>query len=267
MKVIGVVSQKGGVGKTTVALNLAFALAKRGHRVLLADTDPQGGIGLSLQRMQPGAGFAGYVARRLPLAGLVLKTRLPEFDILPMGNVAIQDTHALSARLVDGAELNRLVTEAGPRYDVLMLDTPSGFTGVTLGAMRVSTAVISPLQSEPLAMRSASQLLEVVAALRAEGAALSLGGFLLTMLDLRNGDSLGVAMEAWSELPNAAVFQTTIPRDPLFLRASGAGVPVGLLSQQPPPAAALFEQAALELEPRVGLRKETKDDGPISLFA
>ncbi len=267
MKVIGVVSQKGGVGKTTVALNLAYALARRGQRVLLADTDPQGGVGLSLQRLQPGPGFAGYVARKLPLESVVVKTRLPEFDVLPMGNIAIQDTHALAARLVDGAELRRLVSDAGPRYGILVLDTPSGFTGVTLGAMRVSTAVVSPLQAEPLAMRSASQLLEVLAALRAEGATLTLGGFLLTMLDLHNADSLGVAMEAWSDLPNAVVFQTTIPRDPLFLRASGAGVPVGLLSHQPPPVAALFEQAAMELEARIGLAKDEKDDGPIPLFA
>ncbi len=267
MKVVSVVSQKGGVGKTTVALNVAFALARRGHRVLLADTDPQGGIGLSLQRLQPGAGLAGYVARRLPLQSLAVKTRLPEFHVLPMGNIAIQDTHAFAARLADGAELRRLVGDAAPLYDLLVLDTPSGFTGVTMGAMRVSDSVLSPLQSEPLAMRSASQLLEVIAVLRAEGAPLSLGGLLLTMLDVRNADSLGVAMEAWSDLPAAAVLQTTIPRDAVFLRSSGAGVPVGLLSLQPPPVASLFEQVAIELEPRIGIRKDEKDGGPIPLFA
>lgn len=266
MKVLSVVSQKGGVGKTTVSLNLALAFARRGHRSLLVDADPQGAIGLSLQRGSGGPGLASYVARRGPLDRAVAHTKLPELDLLPMGNIAIQDTAAFGARLNDGTELQRLLGECGA-YDLVMIDTPSGFSGVTMGAMRVSTHVISPLQAEPLAVRSASQLLEVVAALRRDGATVTLAGLVLTMLDLRNGDSLGVATEVWSDFPEAAVLQTNIPRDAAFLKASGAGVPVGLLSRTPPPVAALFDQLAQELEPKLGLRKEVKDDGPISLFA
>ncbi len=266
MKVIGVVSQKGGVGKTTVALNTAFALARRGHRVLLADTDPQGGVGLSLQGMKTGPGLAGYVARELTLDAVMMRTRLSELHLLPVGNLAIQATHAFASRLADGKALRRLVAEATPRFDVLLLDTPSGFTGATLGVMRVAHSVISPLQSEPLALRSAAQLLEVIGALREEGAQVTLGGFLLTMVDRGDAESAGVALEAATELPEAAVLKTTVPRDPVFLQASGAGVPVGLLRRQAPPAAALFDQAATELEHRVGLATDETDDGPIPLL-
>ncbi len=266
MKVLSVVSQKGGVGKTTVSLNLALSLARRGHRLLLVDLDPQGAIGLSLQRANTSVGVASYIARRVPLDRVITHTKFPELDLVPMGNIAIQDTPAFSARLNDGSELTRLLSECGG-YDLVMFDTPSGFSGVTMGAMKVSTHVISPLQAEPLAVRSASQLLEVLAALRREGAGVTLAGLVLTMLDLRNGESLGVATEVWSDFPDAAVLQTNIPRDPAFLKASGAGVPVGLLSRSPPPVAALFDQLAQELEPRLGMRKEVKDDGPISLLA
>lgn len=266
MKVLSVVSQKGGVGKTTVSLNLALSLARRGHRVLLVDTDPQGAIGLSLQRGNTTPGLASYVARRVPLERVITHTKFPEFDLVPMGNIAIQDTPAFAARLNDGAELMRLLSECGA-YDLVMFDTPSGFSGVTMGALKVSTHVVSPLQAEPLAVRSASQLLEVLAALRREGVAVSLAGLVLTMLDLRNGESLSVATEVWTDFPDTAVLQTNVPRDPAFLKASGAGVPVGLLSRSPPPVAALFDQLAQELEPRLGMRKEVKDDGPISLLA
>jgi chromosome partitioning protein len=267
MKVLSVVSQKGGVGKTTVALNTAFALARRGHRVLLAEVDPQGGIGLSLQNMKPGPGLAGYVANSLPLEQVLVKTRIKEFDLLPIGNIAIEDTHAFAARLAEGLALQRLVSDSSAGYDLLVLDTPSGFGGATMAALRVSTAVLSPLQSEPLAMRSASQLLEVLSAVRKEGSAVTLAGFLLTMLEIRNNESLNVAVEAWMEFPTESVLRTTIPRDPIFLKASAAGVPVGLLSHQQPPVAALFDQVAVEIEGQIGLRKEVRDDGPISLLA
>jgi chromosome partitioning protein len=266
MKVLSVVSQKGGVGKTTVSLNLALAFARRGHRLLLVDCDPQGAIGLSLQRAAGADGLAAYVARKLPLARVVTHTKFADFDLLPMGNIAIQDTAAFSARLNDGTELTRLLSECGA-YDLVMFDTPSGFSGATMGSLKVSTHVISPLQAEPLAVRSASQLLTVLGALRQEGSAVALAGLLLTMLDVRNGDSLSVATEVWTDFPDAAVLQTNIPRDPVFLKASGAGVPVGLLSRSPPPVAALFDQLAQELESKLGMQKEGNDDGPISLLA
>jgi len=267
MKVVGVVSQKGGVGKTTLALNLAYALAKRGHKTLLVDTDPQGAVGLSLQRPSTDVGLAGYVADRSPLDQVVIKTRIPELDILPVGNIAFQDSHPFACRMADGAELKRLVTDAQPRYTVMLVDTPAGFGGVTMGALRVADLALAPLQAEPVALRSAAQLLEVISAVRAEGSKVKLAGVVLTMLELRNPDSLAVATQVWAEFPTKAVFQTSVPRDRTFLQASTAGVPLGLLSRRAPPVAAVFDQLSQELEPHLELEVDGKEDGPIALFA
>lgn len=196
----------------------------------------------------------------------MVRTKLEQLTLLPVGNVAIEDTHAFASRLNDGAVLKRLLADAAGEFELVMFDTPSGFGGATMGALRVSSAAMSPLQAEPLAMRSAAQLLEVLGALRKQGAAVQLAGFVLTMLAVRQAESLNVATEAWSEFPSESVLQTNVPRDPVFLKASAAGVPVGLLARNAPPAASLFDQLALELEARLGLRKEVKDDGPLSLL-
>jgi chromosome partitioning protein len=266
-----VASQKGGVGKTTVSLNLAFALARMGHRVLLADTDPQGAIGLSLRSRSgkgTGPGLAGFTGGHLRLDEVVVKTKLPELDLLPVGPVAIQDSHGFAVHLADGSELARLRALAGSAgYAFLILDTPSGFGGITLGALRATEWVLSTLQAEPIAMRSFPQLLEVLGALRRDGMAAQLLGVALTMVQLRNPTSASVAEEAWSRMPEEVVFNTTIPRDVMFLEASAQGVPLGLLRNRPPPMAALFDQLAHEVQARVGHSEGGEDEGPISLFA
>jgi chromosome partitioning protein len=266
-----VTSQKGGVGKTTVALNLAYALATAGSRVLLVDTDPQGAIGLSLKSRSnrgTGAGLAGFLSGEHELDRVVVRSRLPAFNVLPVGPVAIQDSHGLAAHLADGRELTRLrglAADAG--YDVLLLDTPAGFGGITVGALRASEWALAALQAEPIAMRSFPQLLEALGALRDDGGAAQLLGVVLTMVQLRHRTSCAVAEEAWSRLPEDVVFETAVPRDSQFLEASAQGVPLAMLRHRPPPVAALFDQLAREVLQRAGLSDGGEDEGPISLFA
>ncbi|MBI4952412.1 MAG: ParA family protein [Myxococcales bacterium] len=266
MTVLAIVSPKGGCGKTTVALNLSLAFARRGWSTLLVDTDPQGAVGLSLtRRVADARGLAEYVAHRRPLGEVVIATRLENLAILPIGHIAIQDTPGFHAALADGAALGRLVEEAAAAYHLVIFDTPSGFGGATVGALRAATHVLCPVQAEPLASRSVTQVFEVLAWLRDNEVAVEPVGLLLTMLQLREKDSLEAAETVWGGFPEELVLEPAVPRDPAFLAASSAGVPVGLLSRRPPPVAMVFDKLAAELEQRMRLTEKEPDDGPVAL--
>lgn len=260
MKTLAIVSQKGGVGKTTLSLNLACAMAARGWRTLLLETDPQGAIGLSLtEKVSSASGLAEYVARQQPLSELILKTRFKTLDLLPVGQIAIQDTLGFATTLSDGQVLRRLLTDCAKSYDLTIVDTPSGFGGITMGVLRASSHALCPIQAEPLALRSVTQLFEVNASLQRQGEAVQIAGIILTMLQNRNHTSLSVAEETWAHLSEEMVLNTVIPRDPVVMEASAAGVPVQLLRKRMPPVAKIFDQAAAELEVRLGLVEE--EDG------
>jgi chromosome partitioning protein len=262
-----VASQKGGVGKTTLSLNLAYSLANRGHRVLLVDTDPQGAIGHSLARRSGQfGGLAEMMRDGRPLADLSLPTRLPTLRLLLLGTLKVADLDAYVADIASGELVARLFREAQEGFDVVLLDTPSGLTGVTPGVLRHASHLLCPIQAEPLALRSADQMLELVSLLRTQGAELQLLGFVLSMVQARNEQSLAVAQEVWQSFPTEYVLETTLPRHPAFLAATAAGVPVGLMGKNAPALAGVFDQLAAEIEPRLGLRRTTGDDGPIDLL-
>ena len=211
MKVLSVVSPKGGVGKTTLALNLAIALASRGWRTLLVDIDPQGSIGLSLaQERHRKAGVAEYVANQAKLAQLMITTKLPEFRLLPIGNLNISEANDFGNHLAQSDALRRLVEEASTGHDLLIFDTPAGFGGCTLGALKVSTDVISPVQGEPLSVRAIPQLLEVLNHMRHQGMSPRFLGVVLTMVQFGQEHAMASAEEIWKSLPDRYVFKTLI---------------------------------------------------------
>lgn len=267
MKTAVIASQKGGVGKTTLALNLAFSLARSNFRILLIDADPQGAVGHSLQGVRQSAGLYGVLGEPSAIDAALLRTRMNELSILPVGEVPPERAHEFANRLADGNALGDLCARMNGNYDLILIDTPSGFGGATLGALRAANYVVSPLQAEPVALKTLPQLLALLGVLRAEGVDLELAAIVLCMLQQRNTESLAVAEEVWSRMPRELVVETTIPRDAAVLAASAAGVPLGLLSRvRPPPLALVFDQLALELAPRLGLISEG-DDGPVGLFA
>lgn len=259
---LAITSQKGGVGKTTVAVNLAYALARRGWNTLLMDTDPQGSVGLSLsEKARKCPGF--YDALRTGVDGLeyILRTRLPELRIMPAGQVeTIFDvkTPGTDAR----ARLRHMLEAvAGNGVDVVIIDTPAGLTGYTADVLREVDFAVVPQQAEPLGVRSLPQMLAALQQLRQHGARLQLAGLLLTMMQHGQRESAEVARELRQIIPPRLMFETVVPRDPLFLKASGLGVPLGLLYANPPAAAVAFDQLAAELEAR--LRLHAPDDALI----
>ena len=260
MSALAIASQKGGVGKTTVAINLAYSMARRGRSVLLVDTDPQGSVGLSLSRgIRKRPGFYDAVTGTGQVSDFVLKTRLPEFNLLTAGCAeAFVDTSALDVAAVQDVLLDLGQLES----EIIIVDTPAGMSGVTSAVLGGSDYVLIPQQAEPLGVRSVPNALKVIADIRRQGKNLEVAGIVMTMVDGDYRESVEVEAQLRAALPSGIMCATTIPRDAVFLRASSLGVPVGLLSSNPVAPAVAFEQLAAELEGKMKLSEpEDKDDG------
>ncbi len=267
MQSIAVVSQKGGVGKTTISLNLAYSFARRGHRTLVVDYDLQGGIGLSLRGGMPAEdGLLGWIYQGTTLDNILVSTRLPNLSLLPMGHTSVERYQESSQRFALGGDLRRLLSECASRFDVVLVDTPGGLVGATQGALLATDSCLVPVQAEPLSLRTLPRTLEMIASVRRQGAGSTLAGVVVSMGNVTEEIGAAVMQELWTELPSDIVLDTVIPKDKNFLAASAAGVPVGLLRKRPPPVALIFERLAAELELRLGLHEEGEDDEPINLL-
>jgi len=258
MRAVAIASQKGGVGKTTLALNTSLALARRGWRTLVVDADPQGAISLSLKKeLKVAEGLTEFALDSKPLDELILKTRIPELSFLPVGGIK---GHRPSMVEIGEPVFGNLVDQTSADYDVLILDTASSLSGRTHAALRTVDYAIIPMQAEPLSVRTLQGVLETLVEI-GDQTGLELAGIILTMVQSRDEISLETVQEIWNLLPSHMVLEGFVPRDPSFLRASAHGVPVSLLSRRRPPSvASVFDSIAAELEPRIGLTQEGDDD-------
>lgn len=227
---IAVSSQKGGVGKTTVSINLAHAFARTGVRTLLVDADPQGSVGLSLTRQSRLlAGFYDFLADPgIAIDRLIVPTRLETFSLVASGQASDYEAGGgLGAYLARVRSFLRGVSARG--YDLCIIDTAAGLFGVTADVIASSDAVMIPQQAEPLGIRSIPKLLEGLNRLRVMNPRLSVLGVCLTMIQNDLAESVEAAEALRQLLPEEMVFRTQIPRDPIFVRASARGLPVGVL--------------------------------------
>lgn len=248
---LAVVSQKGGVGKTTIALNLSLAFAESGRKTLLVDLDPQGGIAHSLAKQDAELpGVAELLVGAFEPEDVVVRTKVPGLGLLPRGRLDPIDVGAFETAIGSRGVLERMLASVEAGYDVTVVDTPSGLGVVARGVLAVADFVLLPFQAEPLALRSLVQALRVVDYVQGgENPRLELLGILPTMVERTKDPSHGVMMELWSHFDG--VLETTVPRADVFAIASERGVPVGFLAGPPAPEARRFDVLARELADRM----------------
>jgi chromosome partitioning protein len=246
--VLAVVSQKGGVGKTTTAINLASALARRGRKTLLVDVDPQGAVrhGVGLTGTEHPAGLADVLAGTRELQDVVLPTPLPWLRVLLAGTVAESAEHeSYHNELARSPKLGELFKRARTRGYIVVVDTPPGLGAVTRRVLAHSQHVIVPLQCEPLALQTTTQILRAIRDASTTNASLVLDGILLTMLEDGNAVSQRVAEYVRAQLPAELLFDVAIPRTMASIDAFAAGQPVVLRSPDDPAARAYTRLAEL----------------------
>ena len=250
-RALAVVSQKGGVGKTTTAVNLAAAFARRGIRTLLVDLDPQGSVrwGVSLRPGHPTRGVAELLAGELAFADAVQQTPLAALDVLLVGGVSDGADHAeFGRRLAEGEFVRELLSTAISRYELVVVDTPPGLGPIVQRVLTASRHVVVPLQCEPLALQTTPQILRGLQQILDINEALTLDGILLTMHEADNPICERVAAYVREHVPPDLVFDLAIPRSIGALDAFAAGQPVVLRAPEDPASQAYVELAGILAE-------------------
>ena len=251
-RVVAIVSQKGGVGKTTTAVNLAAALGKRGVRTLLVDLDPQGSVrfGVGLPQSIRHDGFADFLAGTRTLREVVLPTALPRLRVLLVGTIAEGGNHvAFQQRLADGDKLEEMLDEARAQHEVVVIDTPPGMGTIVRRVLSASDEVLIPVQCEPLALQTTPQILRGLQEMLASNPNLALTGLLLTMYEAGNPVSERVSGFIRQTLPEGMVLDIVVPRTVAAVDAFAAGQPVVLRTPDDAAAQAYIALAAWIAEP------------------
>lgn len=239
-RIVAITNQKGGVGKTTTAINLSAELAHRGRRVLLVDIDPQGNAttGLGLEKSQIPSCMYDVIIKSKQLDDIISDTAVDGLRIAPstlnLAGAEIELVSAISREL----RLRNALSASADRYDNIFIDCPPSLGLLTLNAMSAADCLIVPIQAEYFALEGLGQLTHVIELVRNHlNPAVRILGVLITMFDGRTNLAAQVVEEVEKYFPGLA-FATRIPRSIRLSEAPSHGAPIAIFDPKGKGAAA-----------------------------
>jgi len=244
-KVIAITNQKGGVGKTTTALNLSTCLALEKQRVLVIDSDPQGNLtsGIGIKKEQMKYSLYDMYAGGVPVSEALIETEIPGLFVI----AATMDLFGADIDLLERSErektLRHLIEPIRKEFSYIMIDCPPSFGLITLNALVASNSVLIPVQCEYFALEGLSLLIKLLWRIRGSfNEALDFEGILLTMYNRHISLSKQISDEV-RKVFKSKVYDTVIPRNIALAEAPGHGKPAALYSPGSPGSKAYADLA------------------------
>lgn len=229
-RIIAIANQKGGVGKTTTAINLSACLAEKGQKVLAIDMDPQGNMssGLGLDKGSIDKTIYDMILGEIDVEDVINKGTIENLDILP-SNV---DLSAVEIELIDEENkefiVKNSIQKVRDNYDFVIIDCPPSLSLLTINAMTTADSVLVPIQCEYYALEGLSQVMRTINLVRRKmNPSLEMEGVVFTMYDARTNLSLEVVENVKNNL-NERIYKTIIPRNVRLAEAPSHGMPINI---------------------------------------